>query len=580
MSEPANENYFEKIEKRQKRQQELQRDITATQAKQKKKKSASLEPQNSKNDAPQINHPTIQTSERHLHEISNDCVAALKIENAREADPKFFLRGTEAVSIIRVKRQNNKLIVDPMSHDALKGELDRCSRFVRLKGKDLIPTSLAHEVVADIMSLPSIDLPLLSGVSGVPVFVSGGKLLMKNGFDAESGLFLDLNGLDGVGVNMLLEDAIQLILNELLFDFPFSNEYSKANAVAMTIQPFVRSLINGPTPLILVDAPAPGTGKGLILEATSAIYLGQPVEATSLPREETEIEKRITTLLLQATQFVRFDNIKKIKSESLSAVLTVPEWRGRILGVSKMPLLKNDVRLWTACGNNPDLSDEIARRVVPIRLDANSEHPELRTGFRHPDLLCWVLKHRAELVSACLSIVQVWINKGMPKGKATLGKFEAWAGVMGGILEVAGIKSFLTDRESLGSSDLQSTEWKSLCEEWFAKHGDLAVSATDILSLAKERNILLDVWAGRSALAGQQRMGHALWDHRGRIYAGFKIQPAGRDSSTGSLAYCLLVKRKTQETTETPLEDINRNGVQGVSIHTGVQTGDYGELEF
>src|SRR5205085_1149576 len=153
--------------------------------------------------------------------------------------------------------------------------------------------------------------------------------------------------------------------DELLIDFPFTDESSRANAVAMAIQPFVRSMISGPTPLFLVDAPTPGTGKGLILEVTSPIYLGQPVEAIALPHNEEEIEKRITTLLLQATQFVRFDNIKKIKSQALSAILTAVEWRGRILGLSKMPLLKNDVRLWTACGNNPELSDEIARRVVP-----------------------------------------------------------------------------------------------------------------------------------------------------------------------------------------------------------------------
>lgn len=451
--------------------------------------------------------PTIEIVERHMHEISDDCVAALKSENARGENPRFFLRGTEAISIVRIKKTNGKLIVDPVNRDALKGELDRCARFVKSKGKDFIPARVPDDVVADILSQPSLELPVLSGVSGVPVFVAGGKLLMKNGYDSESGLFLNLAGIEGLRIDMPLREATHLILGELLGDFPFINQSSKANAIAMTIQPFVRSMIHGPTPLFLIDTPTPGTGKGLILEVTSTIYLGQPVEATPLPQSEEEIEKRITTLLLQASQFVRFDNIKKMKSQSLSAVLTAIDWRGRILGVSKMPLLKNDVRLWTACGNNPELSDEITRRVVPIRIDANSEHPELRTGFRHPDLLEWVLEHRAELVSACLSIVQSWINKGMPRGKRTLGKFEVWAGVMGGILDVAGIEGFLTERESLGSSDLQSTEWKSLCEEWFTKHGNFAVSATDILSLAKERNILLEVWAGR----GRRWRGNSEW---------------------------------------------------------------------
>ena len=44
-----------------------------------------------------------------------------------------------------------------------------------------------------------------------------------------------------------------------------------------------------------------------------------------------------------------------------------------------------------------------------------------------------------------------------PKGKGTLGRFERWVEVMGGILDVAGIKGFLGNREALHR--LSETTW-------------------------------------------------------------------------------------------------------------------------
>lgn len=97
------------------------------------------------------------------------------------------------------------------------------------------------------------------------------------------------------------------------------------------------------------------------------------------------------------------------------------------------------------------LSYELVRRAVGIRLDAVVERPETRTGFIHPRLVEWALANRPQLVNACISIIKAWIDASMPqhKPKNTLGRFEPWVGVMGGILEVAGVEGFLSNRENL-----------------------------------------------------------------------------------------------------------------------------------
>jgi len=52
----------------------------------------------------------------------------------------------------------------------------------------------------------------------------------------------------------------------------------------------------------------------------------------------------------------------------------------------------------------------IARRLVRIRLDARTDQPWRREGFRHPDLMIWVRANRARLVAACLTLCQAWAS--------------------------------------------------------------------------------------------------------------------------------------------------------------------------
>src|SRR5438046_130027 len=121
-------------------------------------------------------------------------------------------------------------------------------------------------------------------------------------------------------------------------------------------------------------------------------------------RDDEEMDKRLTALLLQSARILLFDNVTGLTSAKLSAALTATTYSGRLLGRSEMLTLPNTA-LWLATGNNVELSKEMGRRVVPIRLDAGLEHPEDRTGFRHR-LPAWAIEHRPELASACLSLIR------------------------------------------------------------------------------------------------------------------------------------------------------------------------------
>jgi hypothetical protein len=149
-------------------------------------------------------------------------------------------------------------------------------------------------------------------------------------------------------------------------------------------------------------------------------------------------------------------------------------WTDRMLGETRT--VRVPVRLtWIIAGNNPQLSNEISRRCVRIRLDAKVERPQSRIGFKHADLEGWVKANRSELVWACLTLAQKWIADGRPAPDKVKGSYEAWSTVMGGILKACGIEGFLANEEEMrADADEEGRAIKSFLSMWWDSYRDQA----------------------------------------------------------------------------------------------------------
>ena len=127
----------------------------------------------------------------------------------------------------------------------------------------------------------------------------------------------------------------------------------------------------------------------------------------------------------------------------------------------------------------------MARRLVRIRLDPHEERPWQRNGFRHPDLMTWVRANRPRLVAACLTLCQAWIAAGRPRGARTIGSFENWAHVLGGVLEVAGVPGFLGNLdEMMEASDSEGAGWSAFIAAWWDRFGTAEVGTADLFDVA------------------------------------------------------------------------------------------------
>ena len=178
--------------------------------------------------------------------------------------------------------------------------------------------------------------------------------------------------------------ARSLVCDDLLGEFPFTSLAERAHAVSLLLLGFLRAMVDGPTPLHLIEKPTPGTGATLMVDAISNILTGVGASVMTEGRDDEEWRKRVTAKLRQIPSMVLIDNLRhRLDSSAVAAALTAPFWEDRVSGVSEMTRLP--IRcIWVATGNNPEFSNEMARRIVRIRLDAHVDRPWQRDGFAIP----------------------------------------------------------------------------------------------------------------------------------------------------------------------------------------------------
>jgi phage/plasmid primase-like uncharacterized protein len=421
----------------------------------------------------------------------------------------------------------------PLTEDRLRPVLAQLVDWRKInRNGELIPAHPPMAVIKSILATPDPALPVLSGIVTTPVFGRDGELITEPGYHAPARLLYDppkdfvLPPIAARPTPANITAARSLLLDDLLGEFPFTGEAERAHALALLLVGFVRAMIDGPTPLHLVEKPTQGTGATLMVDVISLIATGCRASVMVEGSDDEEWRKRLTAKLRQIPSVVLIDNLRRpLDSSALAAALTAPFWEDRVLGVSETTRLP--IRcIWIATGNNAEFSGEMARRLVRIRLDARVDQPWRRNGFRHPDLIGWVHANRADLVAACLSLCRGWIAAGMPRGSKHIGSFEAWSALMGGLLEAIGVRGFLGNiDEMLEASDGEGAVWRVFVGQWWDRFGTAEVGTSGLYELAVNCEPPLPLGTGGDR-SQRTRLGKALVRMRDRVFdiAGLKAR--------------------------------------------------------
>jgi hypothetical protein len=116
---------------------------------------------------------------------------------------------------------------------------------------------------------------------------------------------------------------------------------------------------------------------------------GASPHAFTSGHDHQEFDKRLTAALIEARPAVFLDNYnaKELRSDTLASAITEDPSMVRVMGQSKTVPLHNRT-LILVTGNGVQISEDIARRILKISLDAKMEDPEQRSLHRGFSIVC------------------------------------------------------------------------------------------------------------------------------------------------------------------------------------------------
>ena len=427
------------------------------------------------------------------------------LEKANSDDPYLYCASNEMV-MLRNDEGTGGVYIHPLNQDEQLHQIDDITHYTRHigdanSGQD-IKSPPSQRIMSKMRGSVVEIVPEITALATTPVFDGDGRLIKAHGYDATSRLYLSIDaeiaGLDipSVPSEADVGNALGLIFDETFGDVPFDGTTrerltsdpasceSAKNMLATVLMSFVRPMIDGPHPATVITKPAKGSGASLITEVCHLIATGRRGAARAFPKSDEEFNKEITGELRRKSSVVWYDNVKGlIGGPTLELLLTSTHFSGRLLGGNTSFTGPVTAQLIFTC-NNASLTSDMMRRSNKVVIDALHVDPTQRVDFKHPNLINWVRANRPQLVWACLVLVQNWIAQGSPRQQqGLLASFESWHGIIGGIMDAAGLGPLKPDHETarayVGNADDVDGDHQEFVQFWFDKFGfDFAPTGT------------------------------------------------------------------------------------------------------
>ena len=366
-------------------------------------------------------------------------------------------------------------------------------------------------------------LPELAGVIECPTLRRDGSILSKNGYDKETGLYLNANVSVQIPDYSTKRDALRAldVLSEPFSEFPFASKEHRSVAISGVLTGVIRnSLMTAPAHGF--DAPQAGSGKTLLADVIAMIVTGKPAAVMSQGVDEVEDEKRLDAMLMRGVGVITIDNSERpVGGQRICQVLTSEKVEARILGHSTVVCVPTN-SLILCTGNNLAFAGDMTRRAIICRIEPRTERPDEREFNR--DLYRWVPQNRERLVNAALTILSAYHLAGKPKKTYEIagrlvsvkpyGRFEEWSDWVRGALLWLDQADPLETRGSIDSADPEKIKLQFVLDTWYAAFGGKAMLLREVIDLCtppRQGLPLTAVYADlRDALLGVARKGNSI----------------------------------------------------------------------
>lgn len=376
---------------------------------------------------------------------------------------EVFTRNGVLCEVIAGDRAGRTFISD-LETARIQDLMSRARKWTRRDEKGLVEQAAPIAIAQILHSRRAhAGVRVLEAITTSPVFLAGGEILSERGYNAQARLFLEPSVTVHVPDEPTIDQArhAALVLTDLVSEYDFATPADRSAWLAGVLSPLVKSATeNAPAPLFLITASSAGVGKTMLAQLASLIVTGAETGVTTYnPREAGEWSKKLTSLVKGGQPVGVFDNLDgSIGDEGLDRLLTATTWAERILGASEAPPLPV-VTTWWGSGNNTEPIRDTVRRVLPIRIETDSERPQERT-FNRSNLKAYCLEYRSTYLGAALTILRAFHCAGRPAQQIpTWGSFEAWSDLVRGALVWAGCADpFATQQRAARTSNEPENE--------------------------------------------------------------------------------------------------------------------------
>lgn len=294
----------------------------------------------------------------------------------------------------------------------------------------------------------------------LPVMRKSGELeLLPEGYDAETGVYTVPGGLE----YDLEWDVTQgkEWFQKWFGAMPYADERSRAVMLAGLLVLFVRHLPggNGLRPGFLWEANMAGSGKSICAKSCCSIVLGFAPVGKRKGREE--MDKEIEAHVRSKSPVIFLDNLYgSIKSATLDQLVTSKVISFREMREQSIITLTNDAPLLLT-GNDLEKNEDAWRRYLQCLLFETGDPNKRDVPHLLDDDVMQSEEWRRDALAALWSFVRCWDEKGRPQGPSTLGSFEAFSWLMGGIVTACGYENPMekpSDNEGLSPEQADFVE--------------------------------------------------------------------------------------------------------------------------
>jgi hypothetical protein len=279
------------------------------------------------------------------------------------------------------------------------------------------------------------------------------------------------------------------VLDDLLRDFPFEKPEHKSAWLAALLSVIARPAIDGPIPMLVVDANDRGAGKTLLCELIGMVLSGKSLPRRTAPSNHDEWGKTMLGIGVGGYPMVLFDNVKGVlESRVLEAILTGNEFKHRHLGHNQD--LSVCVRSqFLVSSNNATLSPDLVRRSLHCRLLVDQERPERRGGFKYrlPEDAAKP-EFRKSLLESAIKILLGYEHAGRPKVSARpVGSYESWAARVQAPILWAGLADPVSTQDELREqADPEHEQLEILLDAWYDFFGEESLTVAHAMTRVRE----------------------------------------------------------------------------------------------